>query len=190
MTEISGAIRDYFPEGAILTQLPAAADEGSWYAVRTKPRHEKTVAGELDKKGITVFLPLFCALHRWSDRKCQVHLPLFTGYLFVRIVPQLSTRVFVLRTIGVAGFVGARGVGVPIPDGQIQAVRTILREKVAFTPHPFLNVGQKVRIRGGSLDGLEGILQARNGDDSLIVSVESIQRSLAIRITGYQVEAA
>jgi transcription antitermination factor NusG len=172
-----------------LVPFPATNDEGSWFAVRTKPRHEKTVASELEQKGITSFLPLYSVLHQWSDRKRQVQLPLFAGYVFVRFVVQLNTRVSVLRTNGVASFVGAGG-GVPIPDEQIQAVRMILEGKVPFSPHPFLSVGQRVRIRGGSLDGLEGILQAVNGDESLIVSVESIQRSLAIRVAGYQVEAA
>jgi transcription antitermination factor NusG len=80
--------------------------------------------------------------------------------------------------------------GVPIPEEQIQAVQAILKDKVPFVPHPFLSVGQKVRIRGGSLDGLQGVLVSLNGDRSLIVSVETIQRSIAIRIAGYQLEAA
>jgi transcription antitermination factor NusG len=183
-------MHEHFQEVPIAAQGLAVSHEGSWFAVRTKPRHEKTVARELETKGITAFLPLYGALHQWSDRKRQVDIPLFAGYVFVRFVAQLSTRISVLRTNGIAGFVGARGVGVPIPDEEIEAVRTILVQKVPFTPHPFLSVGQKVRICGGSLDGIEGILQAKNGDHSLIVSVESIQRSLAIRIAGYQVEAA
>ena len=77
---------------------------------------------------------------------------------------------------------------VPIPKEQIETLQTIIREKVCFSPHPFLNVGRKVRIRGGSLDGICGILSAIYDNQSLIVSVDSIQRSLALQIDGYGIE--
>jgi transcription antitermination factor NusG len=96
----------------------------------------------------------------------------------------------VLRTSGVAGFVGVRGIGIPIHDSEIDSVRLLLAGGVAFQQHPFLNVGQRVRVRGGSLDAVEGILLAKNGDLSLVVSIQIIQRSISIRISGYQVEAA
>jgi transcription antitermination factor NusG len=109
--------------------------------------------------------------------------------VFVRIGENRNHRVNVLETNGVFRFVGMRGgTGVPIPDEQIETLQTIIREKVPFSPHPFLDVGQKVRIRGGSLDGICGILLAINDDRSLIVSVDSVQRSLAIQIDGYGVE--
>jgi transcription termination/antitermination protein NusG len=165
-----------------------AAYQTSWFAVQTKPRHEKRVTAELEEKGVAVFLPLFSALHQWSDRRREVQLPLFSNYAFVRISEDRTARVTVLRTNGVRGFVGARGIGVPIPNEQIDAVQTILKEKVPFTLYPFLSIGQKVRIRGGSLDGIQGILSTVNDDRSLIVSVEGVQRSLAIRIDGYGVE--
>lgn len=164
------------------------AGEQSWFAVHTKSRHEKRVAAELEEKGLVAFLPLSTEVHQWSDRKRKVELPLFAGYVFVRIGWQQSSRLYVLRTNGVFGFVGVRGVGSPIPDEQIETLQTIVREKIPISPHPFLNVGQRVRIRGGSLDGICGILSAINDDRSLIVSVNSIQRSLAIRIDGYGIE--
>ena len=173
-----------------LPEAPRATGESSWFAVHTKPRHEKRAAAELREKGVIVFLPLFSALHQWSDRKRLVELPLFTNYVFVQIGEERDARITVLRTNGVVAFVGMRGLGAPIPDEQIHAVQMILRERVSFTPYPFLSVGQKVRIRGGSLDGIEGFLSRVNGDSSLIVSVHGIQRSLAIRIAGYRVEAA
>jgi transcription antitermination factor NusG len=159
----------------------------SWFAVQTRPRHEKKVAQDLQEKSVTAFLPLFSSLHQWSDRRRLVEMPLFPGYVFVRIGATADDRIPVLRTNGVMNFVGIRGVGVPIPDGQIEAIQTILDHEIPFTPHPFLSVGRQVRIQGGSLDGLQGILVAKNSDQSLIVSVELIQRSLAIRVAGYGV---
>jgi transcription antitermination factor NusG len=177
-----------FRDEVIPNQPPISAGEHSWFAIQTKARHEKRVAAELEEKGVVAFLPLTTEVHQWSDRRRQVQLPLFSNYLFVRIGQDRSTRVNVLQTSGVFGFVGIRGTGVPIPDKQIETVQTIIREKVLFSPHPFLDIGQKVRIRGGSLEGICGVLSAINGDQSLIVSVDSILRSLAIRIDGYGIE--
>jgi transcription antitermination factor NusG len=97
-------------------------------------------------------------------------------------------RVPILRTTGVLGIVGNRGVGAAIPEEQIRAVQAILQEGIPFTSFPFLDAGQRVRIRGGSLDGLQGIFLSRNGDESLVVSVEMIRRSLSIQVAGYRVE--
>jgi transcription antitermination factor NusG len=117
-------------------------------------------------------------------------LPLFTNYTFVRIGGERNPRVSILRTNGVVGFVGMQGRPVPIPDEQINAVQTILRERIPYSLHPYLNVGRKVRIRGGCLDGIQGVILAMNGAQSLIVSIEGIQGSLAVRIAGYGLEAA
>jgi transcription antitermination factor NusG len=86
--------------------------------------------------------------------------------------------------------VGARGEGTPIDEEQIESVRLLLEQGMPVCSHPFLQVGQRVRIRSGALDGMEGILVSRNGDDTLVISVDAIQRSLAVRVEGYDVEAA
>ncbi len=188
MTHIGEATQ--FRQDSFLPQLDNSAGKQFWFAVQTKARHEKRVAAELEEKGVVAFLPLFTEVHQWSDRKQKVELPLFSTYVFVRIGEEQSSRISVLQTNSVFRFVGVRGIGVPIPDEQIETLQTIVREKVPFMPYPFLNLGQKVRVRGGSLDGICGVLSAINEDRSLIVSVESIQRSIAIRIDGYGVEAA
>jgi transcription antitermination factor NusG len=190
VTQKGGAMQQQ-RQGSLLSlpQLPAAVP-GGWLAVQTKPRHEKKSAAELEEKDIEVFLPMYSAIHHWSDRKKEIQLPLFPNYLFVRITESRNERALVLRTNGVLSFVGTRGVGSYIPDGEIEAVQRVLTSRAPFTHYPFLNVGQKVRIRGGSLDGVSGILAAVNNDRSLIISVECVQRSIAIRIDGYGVEAA
>lgn len=151
-------------------------------------RFERAVDSELREKGIETFLPLIPARHKWSDRQRLVHEPLFPAYVFVRITPVQDKRIAVLRTIGVTNFVGVRGVGTPIPDTEIQAVHIVLEQCVPFQFYPFLNIGKRVRIRGGCLNGIEGTLMAISGNESMVVSVQLIQRSIAIRITGYQVE--
>src|SRR5262249_55932627 len=112
--------------------------ETAWFAVQTRPRYEKKVSAELQEKGIKSFLPLNSAVHQWSDRKRLVHVPLFPGYVFVQIAPVLGSRISVLRTNGVLNFVGVRNMGIPIPDSEIEAVRTVIEERVNFEPYPYL----------------------------------------------------
>ncbi|MGA9448370.1 MAG: UpxY family transcription antiterminator [Candidatus Sulfotelmatobacter sp.] len=166
------------------------AEVENWYGLQTRPRHEKIVAQRLEERGVTTFLPLVTEVHRWSDRKKSVQMPLFSCYVFAKFVPNRSDRLRVLRVDGVFGLVGASGEGTPIPDVQIDAVRSLVETELPWSSHPFLKIGQRVRIRSGALDGMEGILVSRNGDRTLVISVEAIQRSLAVRVEGYEVEPA
>jgi transcription termination/antitermination protein NusG len=165
----------------------SAMGELYWFAVQTRPRHEKRASAELREKGISTLLPLSSETRQWSDRQRIVELPVFPQYLFVRIEPRLDKRLSVLRTNGITNFVGQRGMGTAIPDEQIERIQTVLVE-VPMRSHAYTNVGNRVRIKGGALEGIEGILTAVNGDRTLVVSVELIQRSLAIRLTGFDVE--
>jgi transcription termination/antitermination protein NusG len=160
----------------------------SWYSLHTRPRHEKIVAQRLQERGVITYLPLITEVHRWSDRKKSVQLPLFSCYVFAKFVPNRAERLRVLRVDGVFGLVGAHGEGSPIPDDQIDAVRNLVEGEIPWSSHPFLKIGQRVRIRSGALDGLEGILVSRNGDRTLVISIDAIQRSLAVRVEGYEVE--
>jgi len=178
-----------FESAAANPHGPFSSTEAQWYAIHTRAQHEKSVVSHLQRQGITTFLPLVSEVHSWSDRSKVVHLPLFTCYAFVhmRLLPESWAKV--MRVTGVLRFVGVRGEGVPIPDSQIHAVRTLLSSSLSYQICPFLQVGQRVRIKGGALDGVEGILAGRKGDRTLIISVEPIQRSLSVRIDDYQVES-
>jgi transcription antitermination factor NusG len=117
-------------------------------------------------------------------------MPLFPGYIFVRVTPSVDDRVRVLRTNGVIHFVGARNIGVAIPDNEIDSVQSVVKSGLPFKPYPHLEIGQRVYVRGGCLDGVQGVLTGVNGDRGLVVSVNLIQRSIAMRIEGFKVEAA
>lgn len=173
-----------------LPPMPAITDsDAHWYAIRTRSRHEKVAANELQALEIPVFLPLVSSVRQWSDRRTQVELPLFPGYAFVRIAYLSGDRVRVLRATGVVSFVGPTPAGASIPDEQIESIRTILIRKVPVEDHPFLQVGQRIRVKNGSLSGVEGILVAVKGTRNLVISVEPIQRSLCIKLDDYEVEA-
>jgi transcription elongation factor/antiterminator RfaH len=164
-------------------------EPANWYAVQTRARNEKAISERLQEQGLTTFLPLVTEIRRWSDRKKKVELPLFSCYVFVKLVPNNNDeRMRVFRTSGVFRIVSVRGEAVPIPDEQIDALRVVVTQQVPWTPYPFLKVGQRVRIRGGSLEGVEGVLLSHSGDRTLIISIDAIQRSLAVRVEGYDVE--
>lgn len=171
------------------SRLPMlATPTTSWYALQTRPRHEKSVAHKLQQQGLEIFLPAIKEIHRWSDRRKLVEVPLFSCYLFVNLTFSNQVRARVCQVEGVLNFVGVRGEGTSIPGEQIESIRRLIEHQLACSAYPFLRVGQRVRIRGGALDGVEGVLQAQSGTRTLIVSVEAIQRSLAVRIEGYEIE--
>ena len=173
---------------ALAAEVQPELEGPRWYAVHTRARHEKQVVERLQELGFTTFLPLVKETRRWSDRKKVVEFPLFGCYLFVQFVPSNQMRLRVCQTDGVLQIVGVRGQGVAIPDDQIEAVRALLGGSLAWSNHPFLKIGQRVRVCGGALEGVEGVLVSRNGDRTLIISVDAIQRSLAVSVEGYRVE--
>jgi transcription antitermination factor NusG len=171
------------------TPLPMGSPENAqWYAIHTRARHERSVEYRLRSQGMTTFLPITTEVHRWSDRRKQIEVPLFSCYVFIYSALSLQDRLRVSRDDSVLRLVGVRGEGIPIPDEQIDAVRRLIAQDIPWSFHPFLKAGQRVRIRGGALDGIEGIFLSRSGDDQLIVSVAAVQRSLAVRISGYDIE--
>jgi transcription antitermination factor NusG len=158
-----------------------------WFAIRTRSRHEKIVAEHFERQQIESFLPLLKRTNKWSDRVKEVEVPLFSGYTFARVALCSPDRLRVLKTHGVAGFVGVRGIGIPVPEKQIESLKTLLTNGIPVQDHPFLQIGQRVRIRGGALDGIEGILAGRD-ERNLVISVEPIQRSLSVCVEGYRFE--
>jgi len=175
---------------SLLPPLGLSMEESNWYAIHTRSRHEQWITQQLQVKRVFTFLPLLQQIRQWSDRRSKVEAPLFSCYAFVRIAQATEERLKVLRTPGVLGFVGNERQGTPIPDVQIENLRTAIRGKIPCAVHPFISTGQRVRIRGGSLDGVEGILVRQGEDQSLVVSVELLRRSVSIRVEGYDIELA
>jgi transcription antitermination factor NusG len=167
-----------------------ASEDSSWFAVQTRPRHEKKVSLGLQEKGVRTYLPLYREKRQWTDRQHWVELPLFSHYVFVHIPVAAESRVRVLRTSGVVRFAGVPGCGTPVPDEQIENLRAITDRRIPLAPHEFIKVGERVRIRGGALNGIVGIIAAIKNNRSLVVSVDLIQKSIAIRIDGFEVEPA
>lgn len=165
-----------------------AGEPEEWFALHTKSRHEKAVARRLTELGIPSYLPLVNEVRRWSDRNKHVEVPVFSCYVFAKLTMRRWDRLRIVGVDGVLSVVGSRGAGTAIPEEQIGAIRTLVDLSLPWTSHPFLRVGQQVRIRGGALEGIEGILVSRSGNHTLVVSIDALQRSLAVQVDGYKIE--
>ncbi len=162
--------------------------ETRWFAVWTRSRQEKSAASLLETMDVPHFLPLKSEQRQWSDRRQEVTVPLFRGYFFVRINPLEESRVKVLKTPGVVGLVGNSTGPLPIPDEQVDQIRTVLTSGVEYWTGPFLEEGDRVRVKRGALAGLEGTLLRANSQSRLSVSVDLIQHSVAVSISRDDVE--
>src|SRR5467141_2797239 len=136
--------------------LPASSLELHWYAAYTCANHEKRVAAELGARDVEHFLPLYSSVRRWKDRRVQLELPLFPGYVFVRLA--LRDRLRVVQIPSVVRLVGFNGQPTALPDTEMEIMRSGLSQSLSVEPHPFLTAGRRVRVRSGPLAGIEGIL--------------------------------
>jgi len=157
-----------------------------WYALYTRHQHEKAVAEILSNKGFEVFLPLYSVVHRWKDRTKDLSLPLYPCYVFLR--DGLEHRLQILTTPGVHGIVGFAGRPCAIPDAEIDAVRQVIESSLRVEPYPFLRCGDRVRVKSGPLEGIEGILVRKKNSFRLVLSVELLQKSVAVEVDVSMVE--
>jgi transcription antitermination factor NusG len=157
-----------------------------WYAAYTIPRHEKRVNELLSERNIEVFLPLYRAKRQWKkSAPALLDLPLFPGYLFVRI--GRNGRASVLGTPGVLSIVGSPREPWPLPALEIEALRlgSQLRK---LEPHPYLVIGKRVRIKSGSMAGLEGILVRKKNEHRFVLTLDAIMRSVAVEVNADDLE--
>jgi transcription antitermination factor NusG len=160
--------------------LPTSLLEVRWYAAYTCAQHEKRVAAELGMRDVEHFLPLYGSVRRWKDRRVSLELPLFPGYVFVRLA--LCNRVRVLQVPSVVRLVSFGGLPAALPDEEMEILRSGLCQSLRAEPHPFLTVGRRVRITGGPFAGLEGVLKRKRNSLRVVVSLSLIQRSVAVNV--------
>ena len=152
----------------------------AWYALRTKHQHEKSVTNVLAEKGFEVLCPTYAEVHRWKDRKKEVTLPLFPGYLF--FANGLERKVDLLSTPGVCTIVSFGNTPALIPHSEIEAIQLAMLSSRVMGPHPFLKEGDKVRLRSGPLAGIEGILQRWEDGYRLVLTIELLGRSVTVEV--------
>jgi transcription antitermination factor NusG len=150
-----------------------------WYALRTKSRHEKFVRDQLNKQGIEPLLPTIKRLSQWKDRKKEIEVPLFSGYCFVRFGKE--GKLPVQKVVGVLEVVGNKRPE-PIPEEEIESLKTLMTSVLPYDPHPYLHEGMKVEVVRGPLQGAHGILLRKEKRHRLVIGVRLIQQAAAVEI--------
>lgn len=165
---------------AVYPDLGPGMFEPLWYAVYANANHEKRVAEQLEQRSIEHFLPLYDSVRRWKDRRVRLQMPLFPGYVFVRLA--LRDRLQVLQIPGVVTLVSFGGRPAPLREADIHAIQKCLGQGNPVKPYPYLQAGRRARVKCGPLQGLEGIILRRKNRTRFIVSIELIVRSVAVEI--------
>lgn len=151
-----------------------------WYALQVRSRWENATATLLSGKGYQTFLPTYKAEKRWRTTSRELSVPLFPGYVFCHF--DVHNRLPVLVTPGVLSVVGRGRTPVAVEDSEIDALQRVISSGLQTEPWPFLEVGQRVRILEGALNGLEGILTSFRGSHRIVVSVSLLCRSVSLEI--------
>lgn len=151
-----------------------------WFAATVKPQHEAAVAHGLEVRGIEPFSPTYELATKWTDRQKILRRPLFPGYVFCRF--ERPARTSVMMTPGVTSIVGFGGVAAPVPDEEIERVKTMIASGLLVQPWPFLEEGDHVRIEEGPLRGLDGIVLRQKNDYQFIVNVTFLRRSISVSV--------
>jgi transcription antitermination factor NusG len=160
--------------------VPSEYFEPHWYAAYTIANHEKRVRGQLEERSVESFLPVYESVRHWKDRRMRLQIPLFAGYVFLRMA--LVDRLRVLQVPSIVRLVGFNGRLSALPDEEIEGLKKGLASGIRVEPHPFLTAGRRVRITAGPFEGREGILIRRRGNLRVILSVQLILRSVAVDV--------
>ena len=168
---------------------PQTQDNGAtlhWYALSTRHQHERTAARYLSICGHNIFLPLYSAVHKWQDRNKRLSLPLFPGYLFIQ--GGLDRQTQILNAPGVASIIAWSGRPAIISQAEIDVVRHLVDSTLRVEPHDYLSCGERVKIKDGALQGIEGILIRKKNLFRLVVSMELLGRAAAVEVDLMSVE--
>ena len=157
-----------------------------WYALYTRPRHEKQVQQELTNQRIEVYLPTQKIRRRWSDRYKIVEEPLFKNYLFVRSDGEHYRKA--LSPYGAVSFVTVEGKPAIIPDEELEALKILVTSEIPHNPYPYMKAGRKIRLKYGPMEGCEGVLVRRRGLTRLVVTVHLLQRSIEAEVDAAWIE--
>jgi len=166
-------------------ELKINVQERQWYAVYTAPRHENRITQQLECKSVNCFLPLYESVRHWKTGPTLVALPLFPNYLFVHINAQERRRV--LEVPSIVSILGDRSCALPVRDAEIEQLRKSLRTG-QVEPHPYLKLGEQVRVTRGPLTGTQGILIKKKGMMKIVLSIDAIMRSVAVEVSSADVE--
>jgi len=176
------------PAAELSAQAAQKTTAENWYALYTCPRHEKLVAEQIKRRSLTCFLPVYRSIRRWKDRRKELELVLFPGYVFVQMTLEKKTKV--LGIPGAVRLVSFNGQPAALPPAEIENLKNRLSGAHGVQPHPYLRVGRRVRVRSGAMEGLEGIVLRRKDRCRIVFSIDLLKRSVAVEVDEADLEAA
>lgn len=153
--------------------------QARWYVLFVRSNQEKKVAEALRGRDVEYFLPCYKSLRQWKDRRMMLEVPLFPGYVFLRL--PLAERARAMTVPNVVTLVGTRNQPSAISEEEIAWIRLGIEHGKA-EPYPYLKVGQRVLVTEGVMCGMEGILVRRRNNTRVVVSLDSIARSFVVEI--------
>ena len=163
-------------------------EDSFWYAVRVKPRQEKSVSRFFEGNGHDWFLPLFQKKHLYVNREKINHLTVFAGYVFCRF--GFSSRLAILKTPGVIDMIGVGGKPFPIDDDEIASLQKAAKAQLMVEPCMFLENGSRVLIKGGPLNGTQGLVVRTKESVRIVLSISLLQRSVLVEVAAEHVVPA
>ena len=162
-------------------------DDISWFAARTRSRHERAVLTRVEDEGLEAFLPTSPRWSRWKDRKKRIDWPLFPGYCFVHVTPGVLPRV--RKCAGVVSIVSSEGRPASIPDYEIESVRRLVASHLTGDPCPLIQEGALVEVTSGPLRGVVGRLVRKGSQSRLVMSVGILGEGVSVDVDAADVKA-
>ena len=160
--------------------VPATNEEVRWDALWTRSRHEQVVREQLEQKHVETFLPTVTRWSRWKDRKKKIDWPLFPGYCFARF--NARERLPILKCTGVVSIISFEGEPAPIPEHEIDSIRTLIDSELAYDPCPMIREGMMVEVAHGPLKGVIGRLIRKGAHARLVLSVDLIGQAVSVEV--------
>ena len=154
-----------------------------WYAIYTRPRHEKKVHDLLIEKKLEVYLPTVTRVRLWKDRKKKVEMPLFPSYIFVNF--DYKFRFDVLHTHGIVKIVNFKGEPAEVPDWQIESLKTMLEHPETLRTENYIQPGETIEVTEGPFKGMRGMVKTMKGSSRLVVTIEGIMQTVSVEIDAH-----
>lgn len=156
-----------------------------WHVLHVTANHEKRVVQHLKARSVEHYLPLYTERSRWTDRTVELERPLFAGYVFTRFSPQ--QKLSVISTPGVLHLLSGSGCHT-VSCEELERIRKGLASGYLLRPHPGLEVGMNVRVRGGLFDGAFGIVTELRRQCKVVLSLDAVQQCFSLEVGMEQVE--
>jgi transcription antitermination factor NusG len=157
-----------------------------WYAIYTRPKHEKKLREALEEKGIETFLPLIKTVRQWKDRKKKIEVPLFNGYIFIHI--DYKDRFSALQTKGAVKIVNFSGEPVVVPEWQIESLRKMLTHPEKIQLENYMKIGDPVVVDFGPFKGMKGVVKMLKGKRKLVITIDGIMQTVSVEIDADEVK--